>query len=170
MIENLQSASEQITAQFPDEKYLTFRVNETTYGINIKFVREIVGIQKIIVLPDMPPYVKGIINLRGHVIPVLDVRIRFGMEENNYNDRTCIIVVDVKDSTVGLITDSVNEVASIPSNRIEPPPQISQDEKNYFIQSVAKFENEIKIILDVNKLLFENDYQKIEPISPERGL
>ena len=104
------------------EKYLTFRVGEEDYGISIQYVSEIVGLQKITPVPDVPPYVKGVINLRGKIIPVLDMRRRLGMPERSYDERTCIIVVNVEGDLLGLIVERVNEVTDIPQEQIEPSP------------------------------------------------
>ena len=86
-------------------KYLTFQLNEEEYGIEIGYVTEIIGLQNINVVPDMPHYIRGVINLRGKVIPVMDVRLRFGAPERQYDERTCIIVINVKEQSIGLIVD-----------------------------------------------------------------
>jgi purine-binding chemotaxis protein CheW len=99
-------------------------LGEEEYGIAIGYVTEIIGLQSITEIPELPHYVKGIINLRGKIIPVMDVRLRFNKEAKEYNDRTCTIVIEVRDITVGLIVDAVAEVASITSENIVPPPQI----------------------------------------------
>ncbi|NLL04992.1 MAG: purine-binding chemotaxis protein CheW [Clostridiaceae bacterium] len=106
------------------DRYLTFVLGEEEYGIAIGYVTEIIGLQSITEIPELPHYVKGIINLRGKIIPVMDVRLRFNKEAKEYNDRTCTIVIEVRDITVGLIVDAVAEVASITSENIVPPPQI----------------------------------------------
>ena len=92
-------------------KYLSFRIGGEVYGIEIRHVTEIVGIQKITEVPDMPQYMKGVINLRGNVIPVVDVRLRFHMQPRDYDDRTCVIVVNINDASIGLVVDSVKEVS-----------------------------------------------------------
>src|SRR3990172_5823963 len=101
---------EEIDEDTQEGKYLTFTMGKEEYGIEIHNVTEIIGIQSITDLPDTPDFVKGVINLRGKVIPVLDVRLRFKMEEKAYNDRTCIIVVNIRNMSVGLIVDTVSEV------------------------------------------------------------
>jgi len=137
------------------DKFLTFRVGEEDYGIEIRHVTEIIGIQKITAVPDMPEFVKGVINLRGKVIPVLDMRRRFVLEDRDYDERTCIVVVNVAESAVGLVVDTVNEVADIPEEQIEPTPDINKAGNNVMIQGLGKVGEEVKILLDVNRLLYE---------------
>lgn len=134
-------------------KYLSFHLADEDYGIEIRFVTEIIGIQSITDVPDMPSYIKGVINLRGNVIPVMDVRARFNLPTKEYEERTCIVVVNVDDKTVGLVVDKVNEVIDIPEGNIEPPPRTKCETGNY-IQGMGKIENEVKILLDVNRLLY----------------
>ena len=137
-----------------DGKFLTFHLAEEDYGIAICYVTEIIGIQKITVVPDMPGYIRGVINLRGRVIPVMDVRMRFGLPTREYDDRTCIIVVNIEDKSIGLVVDKVNEVADIPDSQIEPPPKAGQRDGNYIL-GIGKIEDEVKILLDINRLVYE---------------
>ena len=104
------------------DKYLTFHLAKEDYAVEIRHVTEIIGIQRITEVPDMPDFVRGVINLRGKIIPVIDVRTRFKIEAKEYDDRTCIIVVNINDMSVGLVVDEVSEVASIPEEQVEPPP------------------------------------------------
>lgn len=136
------------------DKYLTFHLAGEDYGIDIVHVTEIIGIQKITEVPDMPVFLKGVINLRGKVIPVVDVRLRFGLHPIPYGDRTCIIVVDVNNAAVGLVVDEVSEVASIPADMIEPPPRSSQESTGAFLKGMGKTDDKVKILLDVRRLLF----------------
>ncbi len=139
------------------DKYLTFHIAGEDYGIEIAFVTEIIGIQKITEVPDMPTFVKGVINLRGKVIPVMDVRLRFGLEEREYDERTCIIVVEIKDTSVGLVVDLVNEVADIPEDQVEPSPKTGKTTSSRFIKGMGKMDDEVKILLKVDKLLFDEE-------------
>jgi len=111
-----------------------------------------VGIQPITTVPELPDYVKGIINLRGRVIPVIDIRLRFRKAPKAYNDRTCIIVIEIKGTPVGLITDTVSEVVAIPEQNIVDPPQISMI-KNKYVGKIGKVDNEVKLLLDCEQLL-----------------
>ncbi len=142
-------------------KFLTFSMGSEEYGIEIRYVTEIIGIQKVTDLPDMPSYVKGVINLRGKVIPVIDVRLRFDLEHRDYDERTCIIVVTINDMAVGLIVDSVSEVMDIPAGDIEPAPKVKRGEASRFICGLGKVEEEVKILLDITHLLFDSNIEEI---------
>ncbi|HHY70766.1 MAG TPA: purine-binding chemotaxis protein CheW, partial [Thermoanaerobacterales bacterium] len=142
-------------------KFLTFLLGKEVYAIEIKFVIEIIGIQPITELPESPTYVKGIINLRGKIIPVMDVRLRFKKKPVEYNDRTCIIVVEVQDISVGLIVDNVSEVLSITDEDIVPPPDMNKRTENKYIKAIGKVGNEVKLILDCEKLMNDDDVEAI---------
>ena len=144
------------------DKFLTFRIANEDYGIEIRYVTEIIGIQRITEIPSMPVFIKGVINLRGKVIPVMDIRSRFGLEEREYDDRTCIIVVNINNTSVGLVVDTVNEVADIPENDIEPAPNIKKDSNSDFIHGLGKVGNDVKILLNVNELLFDEELESLE--------
>ncbi len=139
------------------DKFLTFTVGKEEYGIEIRFVTEIIGIQKITDVPDMPGYIKGVINLRGKVIPVMDVRLRFRMSEREYDDRTCTVVVNVNGASVGLVVDTVREVADILEDQIELPPEVAESSTQGYIKGLGKTGDEVKIILDVEKLVRKED-------------
>lgn len=137
-------------------KYLTFVLDNESYGIGINNVTEIIGIQPITLIPELPDYIKGIINLRGKIIPVMDVRLRFKKSLREYNDRTCIIVVDINDLSIGLIVDSVSEVLRILDQDIVPPPNLNKI-SNKYIRGIGKVDKEVKLILDCDKLINDND-------------
>ncbi len=147
-------------------KYLTFILGSEVYGLEIRYVTEIIGIQKITPVPDMPNYVKGVINLRGKVIPVMDVRLRFKMEPRDYDERTCIIVINAKETTVGLIVDTVNEVLEIAHEQIEATSKFSKGYGNQFMKGMGKVGEEVKILLDAEALLFE-DADHLQGMEPE---
>jgi purine-binding chemotaxis protein CheW len=140
-----------------EDKYLTFVISKEDYGIEIRYVTEIIGIQEITDVPDMPNYVKGVINLRGKVIPVMDVRLRFGVEERLYDDRTCIVVININEQPVGLIVDRVLDVLDIQKSEIEPPPRMRKGMSNRFVQGMGKSGDHVKILLNANKLLFDEE-------------
>lgn len=142
-------------------RYLTFSLGNDSYGIEIQFVMEIIGIQSITEIPELPDYVKGIINLRGKIIPVMDVRLRFKKEARNYNDRTCIIVVDIKNISIGLIVDSVSEVLTIPEKEIVDPPEMNKG-FNRYIKKIGKVGNDVKLLLDCEKLLSEEELNDLD--------
>ncbi len=160
------SAEETLDAEVLEEedtqegKYLTWALGDEEYGIEIRNVTEIIGIQKITDLPDVPQYVKGVINLRGKVIPVLDVRLRFGLPEREYDKRTCIVVVNIKDTSVGLIVDQVSEVLDIPAGDIELPSKVDQGAASRYIQGLGKVDEEVKNLLDIRRLLFEDELEE----------
>ncbi|MGE5677883.1 MAG: chemotaxis protein CheW [Pseudomonadota bacterium] len=145
------------------DKYLTFILGNESYGIEIKHVTEIIGIQPITEVPELPEYVRGIINLRGKIIPVMDVRLRFKKPYREYNERTCVIVIDIGIVSIGLIVDSVAEVLSIPSAEIVAPPDISKN-GNKYISGIGKVNNEVKLILDCEKLMGEEDIDTLGKI------
>jgi purine-binding chemotaxis protein CheW len=135
-----------------DDLYLTFTIGSEVYGIGIEFVKEIIGIQPIAEIPDFPEHIRGVINLRGKIIPVMDVRLRFRKPMQAYDTRTCIIVVDISSTSIGLIVDRVAEVVAIPAEEIAPPPEINRREAGY-IQGFGKAGGEIKRLLDLRILL-----------------
>lgn len=137
-------------------KFLTFTLGKENYGIEICYITEIIGIQAITEVPELPDYIKGIINLRGKIIPVMDVRIRFCKEPREYNDRTCIIVVDINEISIGLIVDTVAEVLTISDDNIVTPPQVSKNIQNKYVKSIGKRGSEVSLILDCNKLLSDD--------------
>jgi len=146
-------------------KFLTFQIGKEEYGIEIRYVNEIIGIQKITDLPDVASYIKGVINLRGKVIPVVDVRLRFGMEEREYDERTCIIYVIIQNIAVGLIVDSVSEVLDIPASDIEDPPKVNEGMGNRYIKGLGKVGESVKILLNVNVLLFDEELDQLASVS-----
>nr|MBF0222567.1 purine-binding chemotaxis protein CheW [Desulfobulbaceae bacterium] len=144
------------------DKFLTFHLAGEDYGIAIAHVTEIIGIQKITEVPDMPDFVIGVINLRGNVIPVMDVRLRFGLAERKYDERTCIIVVEINGTSVGLVVDQVNEVVDIPEDQVEPAPKTGKSSASSFIAGMGKMGDDVKILLKVDKLIFNTPDQVSE--------
>jgi purine-binding chemotaxis protein CheW len=141
-------------------KYLTFSLGTEFYGLEIQYVTEIIKLQPITEVPEMPDYIKGIINLRGKIIPLMDVRLRFKKREIEYNDRTCVIVIDIQDISIGLIVDSVAEVLSIPDEEIVPPPDLNKG-GNRYISGIGKVEGEVKLLLDSEKLLTDEETSEL---------
>lgn len=136
-------------------RYLTFVLGEEVYGIEIQHVTEIIGMQVITRLPELPEHIRGIINLRGKIIPVIDIRLRFKKEAMAYTDRTCIIVIDIEDITVGLIVDQVDEVITFEDGEIVPPPDYKTGIQNHYIAGVGKKGENVTLILDCMRLLSE---------------
>jgi len=146
-------------------KYMVFKTDGEFYGLELKCVNEIIGIQPITEIPEVEDYIRGLINLRGKIIPVIDVRIRFKQKPYEYTDRTCIIVVNVKDIIVGLIVEKIVDVVSIDDTEIEPPPSISTSNgKNKYVFALGKSKENVILLLDPEKLLGTADYDMMEEI------
>ncbi len=147
-------------------KYLTFTLNEEEYGIGILKVKEIIGMMSITSVPRTPEFVKGVINLRGKVIPVMDLRLKFSMGEIPYTDRTCIIVVEIdsQDSTVliGIVVDAVSEVLNIAEDEIEEAPAFGSRLDTDYILGMAKMEGGVKILLDIDKVLSAKEIEALD--------
>jgi len=137
-------------------KHLTFALSDEEYGVSVLKVREIIKMMEVTLVPRMPPHVKGVINLRGKVIPVMDVRVRFSFEEKPYDDHTCIIVVNINDASVGLIVDTVSEVIGISEDKIDPPPAVKKGDSSRFIKGLGKVGETVVILLDIGQLLYDN--------------
>jgi len=142
-------------------KYLTFYTEHQLFGIPIADVVQIVGVQDITTVPEFPNYAKGVINLRGTIIPVIDVRLRLKKEEKKYDERTCIIVTNINDSFIGFIVDSVDEVAKIYEDNISNPPKMGSDYVNTYITGIAKLDNKIVLLINLKKMLSEKEIELI---------
>ena len=136
-------------------KYLTFVLATEEYGFEILKVREIIGLMDITRVPSMPSYVVGVINLRGKVIPVVDLRLKFSMDSTEHTSETCIIVVDVHGQLMGVVVDKVSEVLDIRAADIEDAPGVGAAVDTQFILGMAKAKGSVKILLDVNQVLSE---------------
>jgi purine-binding chemotaxis protein CheW len=138
-------------------KYLTFSLAGEEYGIGILKIKEIIGMMSITAVPQTPAFVKGVINLRGKVIPVIDLRLRFGMEPMEYTDRTCTVVVEIEGSSspilIGIVVDSVSEVLNVKSDEIEDAPTFGTKLNTDSILGMAKMEGSVKILLDIDRVL-----------------
>ena len=138
-------------------KYLTFTLDKEEYGIGILKIKEIIGMMPVTAVPQTPEYVKGVINLRGKVIPVVDLRLRFGMDSMEYNERTCIIVVEIKGQSgnvlIGTVVDSVSEVLNIKGKDIEDTPTFGSKLNTDYILGMAKMEGGVKILLEIDRVL-----------------
>ena len=142
-------------------KYLTFTLAEEEYGIGILKIKEIIGMLPITSVPQTPEFVKGVINLRGKVIPVMDLRLRFGMPPIDYSDRTCIIVVEIGGQAgtilVGIVVDAVSEVLNIKGDDIEKTPTFGTELNTDYILGMAKMEGGVKILLDIDQVLSSDE-------------
>jgi purine-binding chemotaxis protein CheW len=147
-------------------KYLTFSLAGEEYGIGILKVKEIIGMMAITMVPRTPSFIKGVINLRGKVIPVVDLRLKFGMEEMGYTERTCIIVVEIKGLAgsilIGILVDSVSEVLNIKGGDIEETPAFGAKVETDYILGMGKMNGGVKILLDIDKVLTTEEVGTLE--------
>lgn len=145
------------TSTSREGKYLTFTLNKEEYGIGILKVKEIIGMMPITQVPQTPEYLEGVINLRGKVIPVIDLRVKFGMDRVDYDERACIVVVETEAGSgtalIGIVVDSVSEVLNIRAELIEEPPAFATELSTSYILGMAKTEGSLKILLDIDKVL-----------------
>ncbi len=144
--------------KFEAGKFLTFKLGEESYGVAVLKIREIIRMQKITPVPQMPHYVKGVINLRGKVIPVIDMRLKFGIGEDNVTERTCIVVVQIEAregiaTSVGLIVDAVEEVMNIVEDEVEETPDLGGQFDGEYILGIAKIKGEVKTLLDIDQVI-----------------
>lgn len=140
-------------------KYMTFKSGSEYFGLEIQYVQQIIQYQSVTKIPETEDYIKGLINLRGRIIPIIDVRLRFMQGACEYNEKTCILVINVKSTTVGLIVEQIAEVASIEEENILPPPTIGRGDRshNKYVYGIGKVGNTVKLLLDPEKLLFDAD-------------
>ena len=136
------------------DRYLTFEIDNEEYGVDISNVIEIITMSAITWVPETPDFLKGVINLRGSIVPVIDARLRFEKAQKEYDSLTCIIVVEYENYTVGVIVDTVNEVMFIPEDKISLPPNAKLKYQNKFIKSIGKVGKDVQLLLDVDKFLF----------------
>lgn len=152
-------------------KYLTFSLAKEEYGIGILKVKEIIGLMPITPVPCTPEFVKGVINLRGKVIPVIDLRLRFGLQAAEYTDRTCIVVVESGGAPavveIGIVVDSVSEVLNIPPADIEPPPVFGDNIETDYIAGMAKVDGRVKILLDIDRVLSPEEMSFIRTVAKD---
>ena len=147
------------SADTQEGKYMTFKSGSEYFGLEIQYVQQIIQFQAITKIPETEDYIKGLINLRGKIVPVVDVRVRFKQGECEYTDKTCILVIVVKDTTVGLIVEQIAEVAEIQKENILPPPTIGRNDKGHhkYVYGIAKVGNSVKLLLDPEKLLYDDE-------------
>lgn len=149
-------------------KYMTFQVGQDVYGIELKYVNEILQMQPITPIPEVEPFIMGLINLRGKIIPVIDVARRFHKQDFPYTDRTCVIVIETKSVEVGLIIENIAEVVSIKEEDILPPPVANHGSlQNKFVRGIGKVGSEVKLLLDPVKLLSDDALEFIGNLENE---
>lgn len=156
---DLQTITQEISDTDTSElngKYLTYWIDKQSFGVPIAHVVQIVGMQAVTEIPAFPHYAKGIINLRGSIIPLIDIRLRLGKPEAEYDERTCIIVTNINEHSVGFIVDEVDSVIAIPEDSILPPPQLSGGTDS-FITGVGKLEDRLTLLMDTHKIVGANE-------------
>jgi purine-binding chemotaxis protein CheW len=146
-------------------KYLTFQLGKEEFAVQVLHVREIMGVQEITAVPQMPYHVKGVLNLRGKVIPVVDLRLKFGMPETEYTQRTCIIVTQVQGESgavlMGIVVDGVSEVLNLAGSEIEDTPDFGEEYSGGYLLGMAKVKGKVKILLDIERVLSTQDLHNL---------
>jgi len=164
-------ANEPVTAAAGDAragKYLTFQLANEEFGIRVLKVREIMGLQEITAVPQTPAHIKGVINLRGKVVPVIDLRLKFGLEAAEYTQRTCIIVTQVQGESgsilMGIVVDGVSEVLNLTAQEIEDTPDFGEAIAGHYLLGMAKVKGKVKILLDIDRVLSSQDLHGLSAI------
>ena len=152
---------DEIQTNDPEIQLVTFRLKDETYGINVMQVQEVLRVTDIAPVPGAPHYVLGIINLRGNVVTVVDTRMRFGLPQTEMDDLSRIIVIESEAQVVGILVDSVAEVADLRLSEIDSAPNVGNDESSRYIQGVASRDNNLLIVVDLNKLLSEEEWAEM---------
>jgi purine-binding chemotaxis protein CheW len=160
---NLKSRNSGMDTAVQEEQYVTFVIDEETYGIEVLRVQEIIGMTVITHVPNSMAFMKGVINLRGSVVPVVDMRIKFNMKERGYDNFTVIIIVEVKERMIGMIVDAVSDVVGLPLNSIQDTPHFSTKIETDYIKGIGRIEEKLIIMLDVDKILTSEEVIEIAP-------
>lgn len=157
----IQLKDKEVFKEQKDGKFLTFILDENDYGVPILNVSEIIGITPITPVPKTPNFIKGVINLRGKIIPVMDLRLKFEMIERAYDQNTCIIIINLEvkglAKQIGIVVDIVSEVNNIPASEIEEPPSYGNENKYSFISGVGKIKEKVVMLLDIEKAIFAEE-------------
>lgn len=151
-----------------DNKYLTFALGEELYGIPILKVKEIIGMMPVTHVPKLQDFMKGVINLRGKIIPIIDLRLKFGLVSREYDNRTCIIVVELETGsglrTSGIVVDTVQEVIEIDEKAIEAPPQYGASEDHAFLKGLGKLKDRVVMILETERILSSSELMMLSDV------
>ncbi|MCG8426853.1 MAG: chemotaxis protein CheW [Chromatiales bacterium] len=145
----------------PVIQLVTFRLEDEVYGINVMMVQEVLRVTEIAPVPGAPPYVLGIINLRGNVVTVIDTRGRFGLMQGEIDDASRIVIIESDKQVVGILVDSVAEVVELRASQIDSAPNVGNEESSRYIQGVATHDSELLIVVDLNKLLTEDEWNEM---------
>lgn len=164
MSEQNRSGHKKNSAASAMEKYLSFEINQEMYAVEILDVKEIIAMMKFTKVPKMPNFVKGVINLRGLVIPIVDMRLKFELEEAEYNERTTIIIGIIDDSLIGFIVDRTADVLNISHAEMSPPPKFGTDIDTEFLKSMAKTENGVVMVVDLRKIFTQSEFDSVKSL------
>lgn len=158
MNQNLEAINENINTQEEDtlsNRYLSFLIDKQSYALELKDIVEIIGIQKITEIPNIKSYIEGVINLRGSIVPIINIRKRFKKELIDFDEKTCIIIINTEQTEIGLIVDEVSEVLNIDEELLSPKPVTHKGSESRFIMNVARVNQEVKIVLSAEALLYD---------------
>jgi purine-binding chemotaxis protein CheW len=158
----IEETQKKIAGNSDENQFVTFSIGEETYGVEVLRVQEIIGMTQITHVPNAVSFMKGVINLRGAVVPVVDMRIKFGMSERGYDSFTVIIIVEVKGRLVGMIVDTVSDVANIPIESIQDTPHFTAKIETDFIKGIGQLENRLVIILDVERIMTSDEIRSLD--------
>lgn len=159
---DLEDIAEELDEDALKDRFLSFHLGKESYGIEIRHVTEIIVLQEITLVPDLPEFIIGVVNLRGNIISVMDMRKRFRMETKEYDDRTCIVVVNINGFAIGLLVDTVNEVLNIPEEQVDPPPKTHSGAGSSYIMGMGKIGDQVKILLNMEKILEEEELEQVK--------
>lgn len=148
-------------------RFLTFYIGDSIYGIGLSKVLEIMSVQTITRIPNVPAYIKGIINLRGKIVPVMDVRLRFGLLEKSHDDLTCIVVVNMDDMNIGMIVDQVSEVTAADDETLAELPEFSSSKSSTFLESIGKIGSELVLNIDCHRFFYDDSAPQEVEINPD---
>ena len=160
----MENQKESRAAEGQLDQLISFAISEEDYGVDIQTVKEVIRHREITRLPKAPPFVKGVINLRGDIIPIVDLRERFGMEQQEYTDMTRVMVVEVGDRSVGMVVDSVSHVLRIEQDQIEPPPSCVGKISEEYIRGVGKVAEKLIVLLNIDKILSEDEKTELDKV------
>lgn len=163
---------DEVTEDSQKGQFMTFQTGKEFYGISISYINEIIMMQPITAVPEVEDYIKGLINLRGKIIPVIDVRTRFKMAPVEYTDRTCIIIINVKSMIIGLIVEKIAEVVNILDDDIVSLPSLKRNEReqNKYVYGLARLEDSVKMLIDPEKLVKQEDLVALEENQEEEQM
>ena len=155
------------------DQMISFSIGEEDYGVDIQEVKEVIRIREITQLPKAPTFVKGVINLRGDVIPIIDLREKFGLEQQDYTDVTRVIVVEVDGKSIGMVVDRVSNVIKIPQDEIEPPPPLVGDLSGEYLRGIGKLGEKLIVLISIDKILTTDEkieLKKMEEVKEPAGV